>query len=66
MFTYFVIGIAVQMIIIVERAIRFPEAWVDGYSHWEFWLGFIVCATFNVLGWPLTIAGEIYNVANGQ
>ena len=66
MFTYFVIGIIVQTIIIIERAIRFPWLWEDGHTYWQFWLSFIVTSMFNVLAWPFTIVSEIYNVANGQ
>lgn len=63
MITYFVIGIIVQLVIIAERAIRFPVLWSnENLKHWIFWVSFIVSCCVNVLSWPLAIICEIYAV----
>lgn len=66
MFTYFMIGIAIQLIIYIERAIRFPWVYKEYGAHWQFWVSAIAFGIFNVMVWPITIVSEIYNVANGQ
>lgn len=66
MSTYFIIGLIVQLIIIAERAIRFPDNWSNGNpGHWQFWVSFISFFVINVLTWPLAIVCEIYNIIKG-
>ena len=63
---YITIGIIIQAIIVVERAIRFPEIWTEGYSHLWFWIGFVTTAIYNVMAWPVTIVAETYNIYKNQ
>ena len=69
MITYFIIGIIVQLVIIIERVIRIPGLWLhnnEGRPYWVgFWTTLIVGCTINVLVWPLTIICEIINIAHG-
>lgn len=66
MFTYVMVGVAVQAVTIIERAIRFPELYAEGHKEPEFWIVAVIGGIFNVLVWPLSIACEIYNIANGK
>lgn len=61
MLTYLLIGLAVQTIIVVERAgIRKVGSFAD-FEPFD-WLVFIVCSMNNILAWPIAIGCEIYNV----
>lgn len=66
MITYFIIGLIVQMVILIERAIRVPEYWTllefDKLITWVSLAGGIV---INVLAWPLSIIMEIWLVVHG-
>ena len=62
---YLIIGLIVQLIIVVERAIRMPYVWKD-CGHMMWWVGFISTAIFNITVWPLTIVAEGYNIYNNQ
>jgi hypothetical protein len=66
MATYLIIGLIVQLIIVVERAIRFPELWAEGWNHLMFWIGFLATVAINVVVWPFAIVCEIYAVYNNQ
>ena len=70
MITYFIIGIIVQLVTIIERAIRIPGLWRHNNEGWQYWIGFwatiIVGSIINVLVWPLTIICEIINIAHGE
>lgn len=70
MITYFIIGIIVQLVILIERVIRIPGLCRHNNEGWQYWVGFwatiIVGSTINVLVWPLTIICEIINIAHGE
>ena len=61
MITYFVIGIIVQLVILIERYIRLPEVrnlkWCYGY--WFFWLCLLLGSLINAVIWPISIVCEI-------
>ena len=61
MITYFVIGIVVQIIILIERYCRLYEVrvlWKDrGIYVWIFLLSVI-----NIVAWPIAIISEIINI----
>lgn len=67
MFTYFIIGLIVQAVIIVERAIRVPEFfslldWKDPMT----WVGLAAGICYNTILWPVAIFAEIINIYYGQ
>lgn len=67
MYTYLMIGVVVQIIILIERlVIRQVVTADDFYNCWRFWLGvtigLIVCFTLNILLWPITIIVEVYDI----
>lgn len=66
MFKYFVIGVIVQMIVLMERAVRFPEIYAEIGNDLAIWASLIVLSLINVLLWPISIICEIFHVANGQ
>ena len=61
MITYFVIGIVVQIIILIERYCRLDivrNVWKDrGIYVWIFLLSVI-----NIVAWPIAIIAEIRNI----
>lgn len=61
MITYFVIGIAVQIIILIERYCRLDivrNVWKDkGTYVWTF-----LFSVINVVAWPIAIIAEIRNI----
>lgn len=66
MIIYFSIGVIVQLIVLAERALRFPELWTDeSLEYSDFWVWFIGMIIVNVLLWPLTIVCEIYAIIKG-
>ena len=66
MIIYFSIGVIVQLIVLAERALRFPERWTDeSLEYSDFWVWFIGMIIVNVLLWPLTIVCEIYAIIKG-
>lgn len=65
MFTYLIIGLIIQLFIVIERAMRFPEVW-EGWKHFWFWVGFLSTAMINVIVWPVTIVAEAYNIYKNQ
>lgn len=66
MLTYLIIGIIVQIVIIVERAIRIPDLWtLLELKEWKTWAALAVGIVLNVLAWPLSIIMEIWLVING-
>lgn len=70
MITYFIIGIIVQLVILIERVIRIPGLWSHNNEGWQdwvvFWATLIVGSIINVLVWPLTTICEIINIAHGE
>ena len=66
MLTYFIIGIIVQLVIIVERTIRVPEYWdLIDFKDWRIWVGLLYGITVNTLLWPFSIIMEIWLVIHG-
>ena len=61
MITYFVIGIVVQIIILIERYCRLYEVrvlWKDkGIYVWT-----LLFSVINVVAWPIAIISEIINI----
>ena len=61
MITYFVIGIIVQLVILVERYCRLYEVrvlWKDkGIYVWT-----LLFSVINVVAWPIAIISEIINI----
>lgn len=66
MITYILIGIIVQVVILIERAIRVPDyiALME-WSNWLTWVVLLAGLSFNVLVWPITIICEIMNIIHG-
>lgn len=63
MTTYLLIGAVVQLLIIVIRALR-------GVIDWQnmtvfAYLMIVPFAAVNIVIWPITIVGEIYNTIKG-
>lgn len=66
MLTYFIIGLMVQLVILIERFIRLPDLWTIVESmDWQSWLGVFVGIIINVLAWPLSIIMEVWLIING-
>lgn len=61
MITYFVIGIIVQLVILIERYCRLYEVrvlWKDkGIYVWT-----LLFSVINVVAWPIAIIAEIINI----
>ena len=61
MITYFVIGIIVQLVILIERYCRLYEVrvlWKDkGIYVWT-----LLFSVINVVAWPIAIISEIINI----
>ena len=61
MITYFVIGIIVQLVILIERYCRLYEVrvlWKDkGIYVWT-----LLLSVINVVTWPIAIIAEIRNI----
>ena len=61
MITYFVIGIIVQLVILIERYFRLYEVrvlWKDnGIYVWT-----LLFSVINVVAWPIAIISEIINI----
>lgn len=64
MLTYLLIGLLVQVAITTERIIRKVAGHLSSWT-WIDVLVFIVCASINVLTWPIAIGFEVYNIVNG-
>ena len=64
MLTYLLIGLLVQVAITTERVIRKVAGNLSSWTL-EDVLVFIICASVNVLFWPIAIGFEVYNVVNG-
>ena len=63
MITYFVIGIIVQIIILIERYCRLYEVralWKDKDIY--FWMFLFMFIVINVVTWPIAIIAEIRNI----
>lgn len=61
MITYFVIGIIVQIVILVERYCRLYEVrvlWKDMNIH--VWI--LLLSVINIVFWPIAIIAEIRNI----
>lgn len=66
MLTYLIIGLIVQTVVIIERAIRVPDYWsLIDFKDWKTWTAFLYGITVNTLFWPLTIIMEIWLVIHG-
>ena len=61
MITYFVIGIIVQLVILIERYCRLYEVrvlWKDkGIYVWT-----LLLSVINIVAWPIAIISEIINI----
>ena len=66
MLTWFIIGAIVQMVILVERAIRVPVYWeYADFRDIEFWWQFLFAIGINVMAWPMAIIAEIKAIIQG-
>lgn len=66
MLTYLIIGLIVQAVILIERAIRFSDYWdLLDLKDWRTWGGLLYGITVNTVLWPLTIIVEIWLVIHG-
>lgn len=66
MLTYLIIGLIVQAVILIERAIRLSGYWdLLDFKDWRTWVGLLYGITVNTVLWPLTIIMEIWLVIHG-
>ena len=66
MLNYIIIGVVVQLIIIVERVIRLPEA-RDAWASRDFgvYVSILVGAVINILAWPIAAVSEAFLIYCG-
>ena len=66
MITYLIIGIIVQAVIIIERAIRVPGYFeLIDWKDWRLYVGLLYGITVNVALWPIAVFSEILLVVHG-
>ena len=66
MLTYLIIGLIVQAMIMIERAVRVPEYWsVIDFKDWKTYVSITVAIIINVVAWPLSIIMEGWLVIHG-